>query len=84
MRLEQAGLRSGMRVLEVGSGGYNAALIAELVGDDGEVITIDIDIDVVGRARACLAAAGYPHASTQDQLPAPRSHSCPGCGLTTT
>lgn len=57
--LEQADIRPGMRVLEVGSGGYNAALIAELVGEDGQVVTVDIDPDVVDRARGCLDAAGY-------------------------
>lgn len=60
MMLEQAGLRTGMRVLEVGSGGYHAALMAELVGEDGEVTTIDIDPDVIDRARGCLTEAGYP------------------------
>ncbi|GAA4101165.1 methyltransferase, FxLD system [Actinomadura miaoliensis] len=59
MMLEQAELGSGMRVLEIGSGGYNAALMAELVGPDGEVTTIDIDPDVVDRARRCLNEAGY-------------------------
>ncbi len=59
MMLEQAGLRPGMRVLEVGSGGYHAALMAELVGEDGEVTTIDIDPDVTDRARGCLTEAGY-------------------------
>jgi protein-L-isoaspartate(D-aspartate) O-methyltransferase len=59
MMLEQAQLRPGMRVLEIGSGGYNAALIAELVGEEGEVITVDIDPEVVDRARRCLEAAGY-------------------------
>lgn len=62
MMLEQARLRPGMRVLEMGSGGYNSALIAELVGDEGEVVTVDIDADVVGRARACRVAAGYQRA----------------------
>ncbi|GLZ42842.1 methyltransferase, FxLD system [Actinokineospora sp. NBRC 105648] len=57
--LEQAGIRPGMRVLEIGSGGYNAALIAELVGPDGEVTTVDIDEFVVDRAERCLAEAGY-------------------------
>jgi protein-L-isoaspartate(D-aspartate) O-methyltransferase len=59
MMLEQAGIESGMRVLEIGSSGYNAALIAELVGPAGEVTTVDIDPDVVTRTRDCLAAAGY-------------------------
>jgi protein-L-isoaspartate(D-aspartate) O-methyltransferase len=60
MMLEQAGLRPGMRVLEIGSGGYNAALMAEIVGPRGEVTTIDIDPEVTDRARTCLAMAGYP------------------------
>jgi protein-L-isoaspartate(D-aspartate) O-methyltransferase len=57
--LEQAAVEPGMRVLEVGSGGYNAALIQELAGPDGHVTTVDIDPDVTARARACLDAAGY-------------------------
>ena len=59
MMLEQADIRQGMRVLEIGSGGYNAALIAELVGPTGQVTTVDIDPEVVTRARDCLTAAGY-------------------------
>ncbi|MGW4805189.1 methyltransferase, FxLD system [Kitasatospora sp. NPDC004272] len=57
--LEQADVRPGMRVLEVGSGGYNAALIAELVGEGGEVVTVDIDPFVTERAEKYLAEAGY-------------------------
>jgi protein-L-isoaspartate(D-aspartate) O-methyltransferase len=57
--LEQAQLQPGMRVLEIGSGGYNAALIAELVGTSGQVTSVDIDPDIVDRARDCLDAAGY-------------------------
>ncbi|MEU1307779.1 methyltransferase, FxLD system [Streptomyces cinnamoneus] len=57
--LEQADIRPGMRVLEIGSGGCNAALIAELVGEEGEVTTVDIDSDITDRARRCLTAAGY-------------------------
>jgi len=59
MMLAQAQLGPGMRVLEIGSGGYNAALLRELVGPDGSVTTIDIDQEVVDRARACLVAADY-------------------------
>lgn len=59
--LEQARIEPGMRVLEVGSGGYNAALMAELVGDTGHVVSVDIDADIVDRARRCLDAAGYEH-----------------------
>jgi protein-L-isoaspartate(D-aspartate) O-methyltransferase len=59
--LEQLGLARGHRVLEIGTGtGYNAALMAFLVGEQGSVVTVDIDADLAARARANLAAAGYP------------------------
>ncbi|HEY7123097.1 MAG TPA: methyltransferase domain-containing protein [Ktedonobacterales bacterium] len=59
--LEQLDLCPGLRVLEVGAGtGYNAALLAELVGDSRAVVTIDIDQEVVEQARRNLASAGYP------------------------
>ncbi len=58
--LEQLGLQPGQRVLEIGTGsGYNAALIAQIVGDGGQVTTIDIDEDLVVSARKRLAAAGF-------------------------
>ncbi|MFK0223947.1 methyltransferase, FxLD system [Streptomyces vinaceus] len=57
--LEQAEVQPGMRLGEVGSGGYNAALMAELVGPHGSVVTVDIDPDVTTRARELLDAAGY-------------------------
>jgi protein-L-isoaspartate(D-aspartate) O-methyltransferase len=42
MMLEPAGIEPGMRVLEVGSGGCNAALLAEVTGPDGHVVSIDV------------------------------------------
>ena len=58
--LEQLEARPGMRVLEIGAGvGYNAALLAELVGPAGSVTTLDIDQDIVDEAAAHLEAAGY-------------------------
>jgi methyltransferase of FxLD system len=59
--LEAARLRPGHHVLEIGSGGYNAALIAELVGPTGSVTTVDIDAVVTDRATGCLKATGYDH-----------------------
>ena len=60
MMLEALDLEPGMRVLEIGAGtGYNAALMAEMVGDAGLVTTIDIDADVVAQTRRLLARAGY-------------------------
>ena len=50
---------AGRHVLEIGSGGYNAALLRELVGPEGSVTTVDIDREVTDRATACLTAAGY-------------------------
>lgn len=37
--------------------GYNAALLAHLVGETGQVVTIDIDEDLVEQARRNLAVA---------------------------
>lgn len=59
-QLEALDVRPGMRVLEIGAGtGYNAALLDELVGANGGVITIDNQPDVANDAREHLAAAGH-------------------------
>ncbi|HEV3382179.1 MAG TPA: methyltransferase, FxLD system [Trebonia sp.] len=59
--LEQLAVAPGMRVLEIGAGtGYNAALLAHLAGDDGSVVTLDVDDDIVDGARAALGEAGFP------------------------
>jgi protein-L-isoaspartate(D-aspartate) O-methyltransferase len=58
--IEAAALSPGSRVLEIGSGGYNAALLAEVVGPAGTVVTVDIDAQVVANTRTGLARAGYP------------------------
>jgi protein-L-isoaspartate(D-aspartate) O-methyltransferase len=58
--LDQLGLEPGHRVLEIGTGtGYNAAVMSEVVGMGGEVVTVDIDPELVARARSSLLAAGY-------------------------
>jgi protein-L-isoaspartate(D-aspartate) O-methyltransferase len=58
--LEQLDLQPGQRVLEIGAGtGFNAALMAHLVGDPSLVTTVDIDEDLVTQARANLAVAGF-------------------------
>lgn len=57
--IEQAGIGPGDIVAEVGSGGYNAALLAEVVSITGTVVTVDIDPWVTGRAAEFLAATGY-------------------------
>jgi protein-L-isoaspartate(D-aspartate) O-methyltransferase len=60
LMLEQLDPQRGDRVLEIGAGtGYNAALLAYLVGETGRVVTLDIDEDLVLGARAHLLEAGY-------------------------
>jgi protein-L-isoaspartate(D-aspartate) O-methyltransferase len=57
--LELLDVQPGDRVLEVGAGtGYNAALLAHLAGPAGRVTSIDIDADLVRRARRALRDAG--------------------------
>jgi len=58
--LEQLDLEPGQKVLEIGAGtGYNAALMAHIVGETGQVVTVDIDEDIVEAAQAHLRGAGF-------------------------
>jgi protein-L-isoaspartate(D-aspartate) O-methyltransferase len=57
--LELLQVEPGQRILEIGAGtGYNAALLEELAGPTGSVVTIDIDQDIVDVTRANLRTAG--------------------------
>ncbi|MFD3823154.1 methyltransferase, FxLD system [Streptomyces sp. NPDC058625] len=59
LMLDQLDAQPGERILELGAGtGYNAGLLAHLVGESGHVTTLDVDDDLVEGARAHLAAAG--------------------------
>jgi protein-L-isoaspartate(D-aspartate) O-methyltransferase len=59
MMLAQLDPQPGDRVLEIGAGtGYNAALLAHLVGPGGQVTTIDIDPAITRAAQANLDRAG--------------------------
>ena len=61
--LDQLRLAPGLSVLEIGAGtGYNAALMAHIVGEKGAVVTMDVDDDLVESARAHLRAAGASRA----------------------
>jgi protein-L-isoaspartate(D-aspartate) O-methyltransferase len=52
-------LEEGNKVLEVGAGsGYNAAIMAELIGESGKIISIEIVPNLVERARHNLSKAG--------------------------
>ncbi len=58
--LEQLELQPGHKVLEIGAGtGYNAAIMAHIVGEAGQVTTIDLDDDIVQAARSHLTTAGF-------------------------
>ena len=57
--LDVLDVQPGHRVLEIGTGtGYNAALLAEYLGDD-QVSTIEVDPVLAGQAQARLTEAGY-------------------------
>jgi protein-L-isoaspartate(D-aspartate) O-methyltransferase len=59
LMLAEMDLRPGLRVLEIGTGsGYNAALIAALVGDPALVTSLDIDEGLIARAAERLAREG--------------------------
>jgi len=53
-------LRIGNKVLEVGAGsGYHAATVAEQIGPQGHVYTIELVPELVKLARSNLEKAGY-------------------------
>lgn len=57
--LEQMQVSEGDRVLEIGTAsGYNAALIAELTGPTGLVVTIELEADLAADADWALKALG--------------------------
>ena len=65
--IEMCELAPGHRVLEIGAGtGYNAAILATVVGERGEVTTVDIDAACVQEARDHLATAGLNRVSVVD------------------
>ena len=66
--LEMAGLREGMRVLDLGTGAGDLALIArELVGPSGQVTGIDRSPDAVARATARAESEGLTNVTFRVQ-----------------
>ncbi len=62
--LEQAGISAGMKVLDVGSGpGDVALLLADRVGPGGAVVGVEIDPATLDIARARARVAGYENVS---------------------
>lgn len=57
-----AGIGAGMKVLDIGSGaGDVALLLAELVGPSGRVVGVEMNGEILGTARARVEAAGWPN-----------------------
>ncbi|WP_158239522.1 hypothetical protein [Brachybacterium sp. UMB0905] len=66
--LESTNLSAGMRVLEIGSGGYNASLISRIVGTTGTVHSVDIDTTIIGYAAEALSASNSGNTTSNIEL----------------
>jgi tRNA A58 N-methylase Trm61 len=61
---EEAGITTGMKVLDVGSGSGDVTLLAaEMVGATGHVVGVDVNPAIVATARARAQAAGLTQVS---------------------
>ncbi len=59
-------LEPGMKVLEIGAGvGYNAAIMASIVGDGTLVTSLDLDPEMVNIAQNNLIRLGSPYSEVQ-------------------
>jgi ubiquinone/menaquinone biosynthesis C-methylase UbiE len=62
--LRSAGIKNGMRVLDLGCGAGDVSMLAgKLVGASGSVVGIDLNADILGVARARAHANGLSHLS---------------------
>lgn len=58
--LKEAGLFTGMKVLDIGSGAGDVAFAAaELVGSEGEVVGVDMNAEILETARSRAQEAGF-------------------------
>ena len=58
--LEALQLEEGMSVLEIGAGtGYNAALLSQLVGKHGRVVSVEVDPAIAQEARRNMRTGGF-------------------------
>ena len=57
--LNAAGIEKGMKVLDIGSGAGDVALtLAEIVGNDGSVVGVDVNAEILETARGRADTAG--------------------------
>src|SRR5215467_8438674 len=62
--LRNAGIRAGMRVLDIGCGAGDVSfLVSALVGPEGSVTGVDVDSDAIGVAEHRRAANGIANVS---------------------
>lgn len=62
--LELLGVKEGDRVLDIGSGsGWTTALLAEIVGESGQVIGVEVIPELVDLGNKNLSLYDYPQAS---------------------
>jgi len=62
--LRNAGIRAGMRVLDIGCGAGDVSfLVSALVGSEGSVTGVDVDSDAIGVAEQRRAAQGITNIS---------------------
>ena len=62
-------VKTGSRVLEIGAGsGYSSALLAELVGSGGMVVTIDVDPPISDAQGHCCPERGTRMCTSQPRM----------------
>lgn len=60
MMVEGLDLQEGHKVLEVGGGrGYHAAVLSELVGDEGQIYSVELIDELARSAREALQKGGF-------------------------
>jgi len=75
---ERAGIRPGMRVLDVGSGAGDVAfLVADVIGGDGEIVGTDLSPEAVAAASRRARERGIPNVSFRQGDPRALSFDAP-------